>query len=322
MSKAINILKLTQLLNGSRMTCPEIAQELGCSERTVYRYMQALSGVLDAPVVCEGGYKLAKGWRLSPISLTDEEATALRLAVSASPLRKTEPFNHHLGSLLRKLQGTLTESSAETVQEAGKVVAFGIPLQGSTHLPAGLLATVESAALHHHRLLLRYCSPQAKQADDRRFDPYALVFRRHNWYLVGYCHKRRKQIQLKMSRIRSAMDLGTEFQLPEDFSVDRFYANSWELETGAPVDVEIIFDQEAAPYITETQRHPSQETEELPDGRVRFTVRVAGYREIGQWALTYGGHAEVLSPPELRDWMTQHVRRMAALYLDGSQPKG
>ncbi|MBI2934789.1 MAG: WYL domain-containing protein, partial [Chloroflexi bacterium] len=56
------------------------------------------------------------------------------------------------------------------------------------------------------------------------------------------------------------------------------------------------------------------------DGSLSFTVRVAGTLEITPWLLSWGGEAEVLSPPELRRQFAEIARRLAANYENVPNP--
>ena len=86
------------------------------------------------------------------------------------------------------------------------------------------------------------------------------------------------------------------------------------------MDVVVRFTEGQAPYIRERIWHPSQDLEELEDGRVVLRLRAGGFYEIKSWALSFGAAAEVREPEELRakrcgrrcgrrwGWMTR-VRR-------------
>ncbi len=316
MGKSVLMLKLLDLLKSdSTLTAAGLAAELGRSERTIYRYLQELGTELNVPVYYEEGYKMHGRPRLAPINFTEEEVLALRMALTAAPIRKTAPLNQHAGSALRKVQSAMSEAAHRLYSSSQGQVSVGAPPHDEQSQIEKILPVVESAIVRQKSLQLRYQSFTASAPVDRVFDPYALAFRRHSWYLVGHCHKRGTVLQLRVSRISRATQLESTFQMPADFSLDSFYEGSWEVMTGDPVDVEILFEPALAKLIAETKRHPTQQTETRPDGKVIFRARVAGYEEIGWWVLSFGGDAEVLSPPEFREWMVQRVRGMAGRYL-------
>ena len=106
----------------------------------------------------------------------------------------------------------------------------------------------------------------------------------------------------------------TTFELPKNFSPDAFFAGSWLIEQGETVRVQLRFAPEAARWVRDEQFHESQQTEDLEDGSILYSVCVQGTREITRWILGYGGEVEVLEPESLREAVAAAGRRMAALY--------
>src|ERR1700760_4728775 len=79
------VLALLELLqSGGVRTGAELAGRLGVDERTVRRYADHLID-LDVPVESVrgryGGYRLASGYRMPPLMLTDDEALAVLLGL-------------------------------------------------------------------------------------------------------------------------------------------------------------------------------------------------------------------------------------------------
>src|SRR5947208_246578 len=81
------VLTLLELLqSGGIRTMTELAERLGVEPRTVRRYVDHLID-LDVPVESVrgryGGYRLAAGYRLPPLMLSDDEALAVLLGLVA-----------------------------------------------------------------------------------------------------------------------------------------------------------------------------------------------------------------------------------------------
>src|SRR6185312_1321296 len=82
------VLALLEILQtGGTRTVSELASRLGVDERTVRRYVTHLID-LDIPVRAirgrYGGYRLAPGFRMPPLMLTDDEALAVMLGLLAA----------------------------------------------------------------------------------------------------------------------------------------------------------------------------------------------------------------------------------------------
>src|SRR5918995_1169341 len=85
---AMRLLMLLEILQDRPFaTGPELAERLGVDVRTVRRYAVALQE-LGIPVEGErgpaGGYRLKPGYKLPPLMLTDEEASAIVLGLLAA----------------------------------------------------------------------------------------------------------------------------------------------------------------------------------------------------------------------------------------------
>src|SRR5262245_15471365 len=83
----VRVLALLELLQGGGLhPVPDLARRLDVDERTVRRYVTHLLE-LEVPVEAVrgryGGYRLATGYRMPPLMLTDEEALALVLGTLA-----------------------------------------------------------------------------------------------------------------------------------------------------------------------------------------------------------------------------------------------
>lgn len=69
-----------------------------------------------------------------------------------------------------------------------------------------------------------------------------------------------------------------------------------------------------ARYIRERRWHPTQESEEMPDGGLLLRFRTGGLAEVRRWVMSYGSHAEVLVPENLRREVGEEIRKMVRLY--------
>jgi predicted DNA-binding transcriptional regulator YafY len=83
----VRVLALLEILqSGGAFTVGELADRLGVDERTVRRYATHLAD-LGVPVHARrgryGGYRLAPGYKLPPLMLTDDEAVAVALGLVA-----------------------------------------------------------------------------------------------------------------------------------------------------------------------------------------------------------------------------------------------
>lgn len=317
MAKSILLLQMVDLLRERPgLNIVQLSSTLGRSERTIYRYLESLSAELHTPVYCEhGGYYIAERSVEGRLDLSPKEVLAVRLALTSNALIKSGPFGDHARSAWKKIECALTSDAVESVQASVKRHSIQpTPYSAAVEEP-GISGQVADAIERNKRLRVLYRSQRIGETKELLIDPYALVFRRHNWYVVANSKSHSHLIQLKLIRIIRVTDTGASFQLPSDFSIDRFYARSWEMWTSEQEQlVRVKFSPRVAGIIRENKRHPTQVLEDTPDGGVIFSARVAGTEEIGFWILSWGADAEVLEPWELRSSIEETASRMARLY--------
>ena len=316
-SKASLLFRMIDLIKAQPgITAEDLAQEIGRSKRTVFRYVIALSADLNVPVYFDrGGYHLVPGSDLRPQNLTTDEATAVRAALETTILSPGAPLGKNAHCALLKIQAALRESEASAVREINGRFTIS-PTVGADYNPYGeITAVLQRAIRGRKRLRLTYRSQKSGATGDLIVDPYALTFRRHSWYCLAFSRAHGKVIQLKPIRIAGIEETGETFDPPKDFSVERFYEKSWEVWAGGEdVTVKVRFSPRVAPMIRESQRHPSQQIEELPGGGLIFTVTVSGTEEIGSWILGWGSEAEVIEPLELRAKMLETGEELVRTY--------
>ncbi len=77
---------------------------------------------------------------------------------------------------------------------------------------------------------------------------------------------------------------------------------------GKPEPVVLLFEPEAGRRVAEEEWHHSQQSETLPDGRVRVTFYVGVTPEMVSWLLYYGARVEVVEPGWLRERVADEHR--------------
>lgn len=324
MSKSVLLLQMIDTLREHPgLTIAQLAVELGRSERTVYRYLESLADELHVPVYCQQGeYYISERPIGSKLDLNPKEVLAVRLALTSGPLNKSTLFSEHVISSWRKIEEALTSDSLRSVQGSISRHSVYTPILSEPDVSTEISDCIANAVERNRRLSIVYRSQQSGETKTLTVDPYALVFRRHNWYIIAQSHSHSRTVQLKLVRVINATETGETFQVPVDFSVDSFYAKSWELWTGDTEQlVRIKFSPRVAPIIRESKRHPTQELTDTPDGGVILSARITGITEIGFWVLSWGADAEVLEPAELRTSLVETVQKMRDMYNGCSIPE-
>ena len=213
-----HVLTLLELLqSGGVRTTAELADRLHVDERTVRRYVDHLVD-LHVPVESVrgryGGYRLAPGYRMPPLMLTDDEALAVLLGLVAA---------RRAG--LMTATGTASETAAAKIRRvlprrlAGRLdaVVESLAFTAASHeFPApetGVLLAVADAVRHHRPLSIRYTAAGGRRTE-RSMHPYGLVAHSGRWYVTGADPGIGEDRTFRLDRITDARILPGSFEPP------------------------------------------------------------------------------------------------------------
>ena len=186
--------------NGSRGCSAErLAREFGVSVRTVKRDLAALENS-GAPVWSRpgpgGGYGLAAGASLPPVSLSPAQAVALMAAVSAAP---DAPYADLAAAGIQKILDVLDPRTRARANElAGRVWVNAAPSS-----PRIIRSALEEALAEQRVIRLRYTAKDGKTTT-RDVEPVLFASTNGQWYLVGWCRLRDAMRWFTVSRIEQA----------------------------------------------------------------------------------------------------------------------
>jgi proteasome accessory factor B len=120
-----------------------------------------------------------------------------------------------------------------------------------------------------------------------------------------------------LPRIRDVRLSKTRFRRPAEFSIGRYLEQSFGVfakPAKTKHTIRIVFDAFAASRIEERQWHPSQKIKQLRDGEIELSLTLGNLEEIERWILSWGSHAQVLAPSELKERIAKTVSALADTY--------
>ena len=139
--------------------------------------------------------------------------------------------------------------------------------------------------------------------ESRKVDPYHLLFRGGQFYLVGHSHERDDVRVFRLSRIRGKVGYSSkaehDFPPPQDFD-PRVYATRTDWQLGDPVATARVWISSKIDWLVERHFGHAGRTEPAPDGDgVIFETDYADPRAVLSWVLGLRERARILEPPEL-----------------------
>ena len=313
MAKYDRLLYILNLLRSRRsLNAEALARECQVTERSIYRDIISLSEA-NVPIYYDRGYKLASESFLPALNFNFEEYSTLRLALESSPLGTTGRKAQVLKQIRAKVEASLSQPTRERKRTALDTTFIEIDTAVSNQQAARFFSIIEQAVSDQTSLEIDYETIEHGPTS-RLVDPYFIIFRGRAFYFVAYCHLRKDLRTFRIDRIRSLRPTGRLFQRRREVSVHDYFADSWRLFSGEPVQVAVRFTGRAARIVAADRHHPNESVERRRDGSVVYRLKVAGTEEIRRWILGFGAEAEVLEPPELRVELAQIAGRLQSLY--------
>ena len=166
---------------------------------------------------------------LSAIEFTDKELGALRMSLSLldGEFAYAEPLRLALQQLSWGKPSPLDAPEQRTVALAVTAGAGGRGLSQR-------LSKIETAIFRRKTILFDYYTIGRDAEERRKVDPYHLLYRGGQFYLIGFAHEREDVRVFRVSRIRGKVGYSSkaehDFSRPEDFD-PRAYATrtDWQL---------------------------------------------------------------------------------------------
>ena len=307
------VLALLELLQGAgQRTVGELASCLGVDERTVRRYVEHLTD-LGIPVQARrgryGGYQLARGYKLPPLMLTDDEAVAIALGLAAG--QRAGLLTAEVAAAetaMAKLHRVLPTVLANRLASLLSMAEFTAASRPGIAPGATVLLAIADAAQQRRTITMDYTAWD-RRTSQRAFDAYGLVFHSGRWYVTGHDRTRRAVRTFRLDRIaRVGLTEGT-YDVPSDFdSTGRVLAGiasvGWRHEV--VVDFETTVDQ------ARRRLPPTAGTlTEIPDG-VRLTARAERLDGMAQMLAGLGWPFTIVRPDALRTEVAALAGRLTA----------
>ncbi|MEU6480516.1 YafY family protein [Streptomyces sp. NPDC047017] len=317
--RLLSILLLLQ--TRGRVPARELAGRLEVSVRTIYRDVEALSAA-GVPVYAErgrhGGIALLAGFRTDVTGLTADESRAL-FVLAARGAHAALGLDSALGSALRKVMAALPAPHRPAAEEAGRRILVDATRWRSGPRRPVDLDVLQDAVFADRRLRLRYRHSGEQEPRTYTVDPYGLVAKAGDWYLVA--DRRGAPRLFRADRVRSARLLDEPVRRrPGVELADAWEALRRQVEArpgGLDVTVRVrrarldMFLRMHGPSLTE---HPDDSgegewiTARLSYGSVRAVRQLLGFSD----------QVEVVAPPGARAELRAALASVTGLYGRGA----
>ena len=230
MSRTGRLFMLMDALRGNRrpVTAARLAEQLGVSERTIYRDIQTLSS-LGAPLQGEAGvgYMLKTGFFLPPLMFGADELEALVLGARWVRRQGDEALAAAANNALAKIATATPKDLRDDMAETSLWVPIGQNQPDATDVH---VRPVREAIRYQHRLRMAYRDEHGAPSE-RVVWPFALAFLEGCRLLAAWCELRMAYRHFRIDRIVTVESIGERYPTRRGELL-----RTWRLELGIRED--------------------------------------------------------------------------------------
>lgn len=325
-TKAVRLGKTMDILNHKTptggVTVKELSERFDVSEKTIKRDIEDMEKLMDVEIIRSEQPGKPTKYLLKRVylpSMSPEKAVIIFLSLLQ---QQGSALTGHINDIKEALITNLfknryTAQSLEIEKLQGRIYIIEEALTDPAQV-GELFSKIIEAMKNNNKLKMWYYTVSRGKESVRVVEPYGLVCKRQNWYLVGCCHKSSGVRTFRVDQIRDIhMYVHSKFVYPDNFSLKEHMGQAWGVIRDDHVCcVKIRFKAPVVHMPRTITYHSSQKIEEeLPDGSVIVTFEVCGLAELTGWIIQWGDHVEVLEPQELRERVRETVLRIANMYV-------
>jgi predicted DNA-binding transcriptional regulator YafY len=307
-----------------QVTLESLMAELEVSRATLKRDLAYLRDRMGAPIEYDrflGGYTLRQEGQdgrgdkheLPGLWFSERELYALLTAHQLlSDIDTDGVLSRHLQPLLARIHTLL---DTEGLQAADVIKRVKILTPAKRPVPSQWFERVTEALIKRKRLEMVYLTRSRGQSGQRMVSPQRLVHYRATWYLDAWCHKAQGLRRFALDAIEDAR---VSDERAKDVSLKTVQSEmdaGYGIYAGAkPQWAVLMFEPQAAQWISREQWHPQQQGQWREDGRYELRLPYVQETEVVMDVLRHGPEVTVLSPPALAKRVREALNAAAALY--------
>jgi proteasome accessory factor B len=307
------------LQDGLYPNCTSIARDLEVSLRTAARDVECLRDEWELPIGYDdkrhGFYFTEKVDRLPWVPVTEAELFAVCISSKVLELYHGMPFQKPLELAFAKMTRSLDDEEKYMLENLD--LAFSFRPFAPEDADLRVLELVTRAVAECRGLKFAYRKPGEKRAAVRQVHPYHVFNYEGRMYLLAHDTVRGATRTFVLGRMSEPTVTSKRFVRPKNFDPKKEFSTSIGVMRGTG-DYQVVVEMDA--WLTDILRgrrlHPSQVVEEFSGGGSRLRLRLSCLEEIEQHILSWGAHASVVEPRELRERLGKVAGELAARYAD------
>ncbi|MDR9387615.1 MAG: YafY family protein [Balneolaceae bacterium] len=303
------VMKMFSLMQSStkRLTINELATLFGVSRRTIFRDLNKLEAI-GLPITHDPveGYGVMKEYRIPPIQFNPKELSTLMVGIQFVKAQVNQSLSEDAAMVESKIRQVINPDLRAFMDVmAERMVIDPSMTFHSEKQKGGDWYTLSGAITSQKTITFSYQNKKGF-TEDRKVDPYLLVFYTDHWNLIGYSHERESIRNYILEKVTNLA------------VTDEIYVPKVKLDARA-----LIFESESTETLIEVSVHsnafkrfsailPTKIIRQRPGKGdiIKVTFGFNNLDYLNEWLLQFGADVEVLSPLELVNKRKELLHKM------------
>jgi len=213
----------------------------------------------------------------------------------------------------KDLKKSIISNMKDFILEIGKDFTYvGEP---APVIDSEIFNRIFEAVKNHRTVTFQYRSISRSEYKDHTFNPYQVICRNGDWYVIGFCHNHYSVRTYSLARMKNLEVTNASFELPEDFDMKNYRDLTFGVFTSkeSPVKIHLHFNQALCNYVLERKWHETQEIEQNEDGSVELKFMSNQLEEICR-LMRFGSAVKVIEPENLVEMVKNEAQKISDLY--------
>ena len=297
--------------------CTKMSREFEMSVRTLKRDIEFMKDSLELPIefdVPKNGYYFKTSQPHFPrLALTEKEIVGLFLVQKNLMQYQGTSLQPVLETAFRKMTGQLDDSVRYSLGNLDEMMSIRPYAPGDAELETFELLTKAIREKRTVRFVYRKHGELTKH--ERKAHPYHVAYVNNQWTLFAFDPRQQAMRKFVLVRMSGPELADEKFTVWAKFDLNKELSGSLGVFKGTE-DHEVVveFDAWGADDVRGRRWHWSQELIDHPNGGLTLKLKLNSLEEVERWVLSFGKHATVMGPRELRERVGKMARALAAKY--------
>jgi len=287
---------ITLLLQKDKITAPELAARFEVSRRTINRDIEDICKA-GIPLITMQGYgggiSITEGYKIDKTLFTQDE-----LQTIFAGLKGMDSVSRTSNS--KQLLDKFSAKNSSIVTDDYIVIDLASFYQTSL---IEKIEIIKKAMSFCHIISFKYY--YGKGENERRIEPYRLVFKWSSWYVFGWCLDRKDYRLFKLNRLWDLQDTGEIFSLREIPEVKLNFDYHF---TQKEFHLKAIFaESEKYRLIDE---YGINFYKAIDSNYLLLECDFVSYENMKEWVLSFGDKIDVIEPVGLREDIINQAKKI------------